>query len=98
MVQAQYLSLSPLGFSIGSAAAGLFAVIIRALTAGVGYGMGYHMGAPYMRGGYGGGMMGAGGLWWFAFLAAVAFVIFCGIAGAVVAFTYNAVASRSRQR
>lgn len=89
MVQAQFLRLNPLGAAFGSAAAGLAAVIIRALT--FGFGLGMH-GGPYMHRPYGmgPGMPMGGGFAGFAILAAIAFIVFCGILGAIAAFTYNA--------
>lgn len=90
MVQPQFLRLSPLGLALGSAAAALAAIIIRALT--FGFGLGMWGGGPYMHRPYGMGMgmPAGGGFIGFALLAAIAFIVFCGILGAIVAFTYNA--------
>lgn len=96
MVQPQFLRLSPLGLALGAGAAGLAAIIIRAITFGFGMGM---RGGPYMHRPYGWemGMPMGGGFAGFAILAAIAFIVFCGILGAIVAFTYNA-ATRSSAR
>ncbi len=93
MLQSQFLRLNPMGLALGCAAAALFAVIIRAIT--VGFGMGYRMGGPYMHGPYGGGGMMGGGFVGFAVLAAIGFIVFCGILGAIVAWVYNAFAART---
>lgn len=89
MIQQQFLRLSPLGFALGCAAAGLAAVVIRALA--FGFGLGMH-GGPYMHrpGELGMGMTMGGGFVGFAILAAIGFIVFCGILGAIAAFTYNA--------
>lgn len=90
MVQPQFLRLSPLGLALGAAAAALAAIIIRVLIFGLGWGM--HGGGPYMHRPYGMGMgmPMSGAFVGFAILAAIAFIVFCGILGAIVAFTYNA--------
>lgn len=96
MMQSQFLRLSPWGLALGCAAAALVAVLLRFLTFGFGYGM---MGrGPYMHGPYGGPGMGMpvhGPFTGFAVLAAIGFIVFGGILGAIVAFTYNAAVSRS---
>lgn len=96
MVQPQFLRLSPWGLALGTAAAALVAVILRLLTFGFGYGM--WGGGPYLHRPYGMGMGGPmhGGFVGFAILAAIAFIVFCAILGAIVAFAYNAAITRDR--
>lgn len=89
MMQSQFLRLNPLGLALGCAAAALAALIVRAIS--FGFGLGAH---PYMHGPYGGGLgMMQGGFIVFALLAAVGFIVFCGILGAIVAWIYNAASS-----
>lgn len=93
MVQPPFLRLSPLGFALGCAAAAFVAIVLRAVTFGLGYGMWGHAGRPYMHGPFGAPGMGMpmyGALAGFAILAAIGGIVIAGILGAVVALTYNA--------
>lgn len=94
MVQPQFLRLSPWGLALGSAAAALVGVLLHFLTFGFGYGMWGR--GPFMHRPYGMGMPMEGGFIGFAIVSAIAFIVFCGILGAIVAFTYNAIVTRDR--
>lgn len=85
MIQSQFLRLNPLGLALGCAAAALAAIVARVLTFGFAFGLGTHrMGMMEYGYGYAG----------FGLLAAIGFIIFCALLGAIVAWTYNATAGK----